>query len=151
MALLGASNKVAWENLLTTDMDGQGNGVSKDYNLDLNTKRSGGTGVGVWPLLLDLCLDLASFTPTTLSVDIYCLPAVDETPTDYVDVSGAYLIWQVPLTSGASRKKNTKHGINLSGIMSRYAKIRVTNTTGAQFAGSGNLLKAKFIIGDESA
>jgi hypothetical protein len=132
-------------------MDSQGNGVTKDYTLDLNTKRSGGTGVGAYPLLLDLCLDLASFTPTTLSVDIYCLPAVDETPTDYVDESGAYLVWQVPLSSGASRKKNTIHGINLSGKMSRYAKLRVKNTTGVSFASSGNLFKAKFIIGDESA
>jgi hypothetical protein len=147
MAILGADTKPNWTTIATTTLNSLPNTNTVDVDLDLNTYASS----GVLPLLLDIALDLASFTPSTLSVDIYLLPAIDDTPTDYVDESGAYLVWQVPLTSGASRKKNSRHGINLAGVVSRYGRLRLKNTTGVSLASSGNIWKIKMPIGDKSA
>jgi hypothetical protein len=147
MAILGADTKPNWTTIATTTLNSLANNGTVDVDIDLNTYASS----GVYPLLLDIALDLASFTPSTLSVDIYLLPAIDDTPTDYTDESGAYLVWQVPLTSGASRKKNSRHGINLAGVVSRYGRLRLKNTTGVSLASSGNIWKIKMPIGDKSA
>jgi hypothetical protein len=126
------------------------NGSSADIAVDLNTYRSGGSGSGVYPLTVSLGLILASFTPSTLYVNLYCLPAVDDTPTNYVDESDVHLVTQFPLTAGASAKYNYYGGWPLWRF-GRYIKFRVKNTTGVALASSGNILRAWFRIGDESA
>jgi hypothetical protein len=151
MAILGSSTKLSWNNVATTSLNSLANNGTVDVDIDLNTYRSGGSGSGVFPLLIDIAIDLASFTPTTLAVNIYVLPCIDDTPTDYADEQDSLLVWAAPLTSGASRKKNAILGRNIVGQAGRYFRLRFKNITGVSLASSGNILKVRFPIGDESA
>jgi hypothetical protein len=149
MALLGRTAPESGVDLITTGLNSLANNSSADIAVDLNTYRSGGSGTGLYKLNVNLALILASFTPTTLSINLYCLPAVDDTPTNYADESDPLLVASFPLTSGASAKYVFFGGFPLWRF-NRYVKFRVKNVTGTSLAGSGNILRAWFHTGDES-
>jgi hypothetical protein len=153
MAKLGRTEPGSAVTLVTTpSLNSLPNGSSADVVVDLNDYRSEGVGNGLYKLHAHFGLVLGSFTPTTLYVPLYCLPAVEDgtPPTLFADEADATnLVTNFPLTSGASSKNLFFGGLPLWKY-NRYVKFRVKNITGVSLASSGNTLRAWFHTGDES-
>lgn len=111
---------------------------------ELNTLATGGSATSgvITPSgtarkqYVDIAVSLASFTPQAGgSIAVYILPAVDDTPTNFADITSTQLVGTIALTSGASAKYGCLYGVLAP---NRPYKIATVNNAGTALAGSGN-------------
>lgn len=127
----GFTDLSAWSNVLSTALNALTTATATSSTITPPT--------GPRPFYIDLRATFASFTPASgQGVNIYIQHAVDDTPTNFADVTSLSFRAFIPFTSGASPKY---------GFVERIAcpivpfRIAVTNSvTGTALAASGNTI-----------
>ena len=91
------------------------------------------------PFYIDLRINLASLTPAAgASLSVHILPAVDNAPTNFADLTGVTLVAVQPLTAGAGAKYAYLEGLRCPVVPFKVALI---NNAGVALAGTGNTVE----------
>jgi len=131
--MAGLSNPSAWATAFSTSLNSLANlGTATSATITPPTSPER-------PFYFDLRINLASLNPgAAASLSFHILPAVDDGPTNFADVTSGTLAVVRPLNAGAGVKRDFVGELRCPSVPFRLALV---NNSGVALAASGNTVE----------